>query len=98
MWGKHPHILTYMLIDGVKHIVSSDYLAEIKLRESSMNPEVLNALKSPYCRCAMWWFIRTGHPLICRAGKIYPLSGSGDDHDKKIMLVAQKEASTDEPG
>ncbi|XNM54277.1 LON peptidase substrate-binding domain-containing protein [Escherichia coli] len=35
---------------------------------------------------------------MCRAGRSIRCLEAAMDHDKKIMLVAQKEASTDEPG
>ncbi|XPE66623.1 LON peptidase substrate-binding domain-containing protein [Shigella flexneri] len=55
-------------------------------------------MKSPHRRCAMWWFIRMVIPLFVGREKSIRCLEAAMDHDKKIMLVAQKEASTDEPG
>ena len=80
MWGKHPHILTYMLIEWREDtVVSSDYLAEIKLRESSMNPERSERIEIPVLPLRdVVVYPHMVIPLFSRAGKIHPLSGSGD--------------------
>ena len=47
----------------------------------------------------MWWFYpHMVIPLFVGREKSIRCLEAAMDHDKKIMLVAQKEASTDEPG
>ncbi|MFO6427467.1 hypothetical protein ACLBOM_27580 [Escherichia coli] len=55
-----------------------------------MNPERSERIEIPVLPLRDVVVYPHGHPLICRAGKIYPFVGVVINHDKKIMLVAQK--------
>ncbi len=80
MWGKHPpytdvHVNRWREAQSC-HLIT---LAEIKLRESSMNPERSERIEIPVLPLRdVVVYPHMVIPLICRAGKIYPLSGSGD--------------------
>lgn len=78
--------------------MSSDYLAEIKLRESSMNPERSERIEIP---------VLPLRDVVVYPHMVIPLFVGRENLSVvwkrrwtmiKIMLVAQKEASTDEPG
>ena len=74
-------------------------LAEIKLRESSMNPERSERIEIPVLPLRdVVVYPHMVIPLFVGREKSIRCLEAAMDHDKKIMLVAQKEASTDEPG
>ena len=75
------------------------YLADFKLRESSMNPERSERIEIPVLPLRdVVVYPHMVIPLFVGREKSIRCLEAAMDHDKKIMLVAQKEASTDEPG
>ncbi|XPE63885.1 hypothetical protein ACNKHU_02375 [Shigella flexneri] len=71
--------------------MSSDYLAEIKRRESSMNPERSGSeFEIPVLPLRDVVYLHMVIPFV--AGQnLSVVWKAAMDHDKKIMLVAQKE-------
>ena len=77
MCGKHPHILTYMLKVVWSTVVPPDYLADTKLRESSMNPERSERIEIPVLPLRdVVVYPHMVIPLFVGREKIYPLPRS----------------------
>ncbi len=98
MWNTSPYTGLHINDDAVECGVVG-YLADFKLRESSMNPERSERIEIPVLPLRdVVVYPHMVIPLFVGREKSIRCLEAAMDHDKKIMLVAQKEASTDEPG